>query len=341
MNELYFIIDWLTFTIKQEGNFEIIQSICHKLNINYENMFSNKSNINGYDNYLTDGSFEIMWGSKNNITPMGICININGKTCRNLKQYNMTMNELFIKINELRGNVTRLDVAIDDFKGYLNLDTVNLYRKNKWYTSRLRNNSYIEGSKSGSKLVGKTIYFGSPKSNLLLRFYDKRVESGDLSHDIWNRYEIQLRKGHAHSLFLLLLDKGFDIESTHFVKGILSNYINFKDNESKLKNVSERPNAKWWDEFLMEVERIKLYIPPEKTRLEMKLIWVTNTCSFVLKQLSEVVGKKIVLQHLENMIDFTNLKNEHRSLIEECTDFTRINLLNLIDSYKVDGGKYE
>lgn len=122
-----------------------------------------------------------------------------------------------------------------------------------------------------------TLYFGSGKSDVQIRVYDKLSERKDgnynVSEDIkvWNRTEIQLRDEKATFVADVLARKEAGESSIgETVCGILKDYLRFTV-KGKDTNRSRWKTAPFWDKFLGKVEALPLTtIIEEKTVLEKK-----------------------------------------------------------------------
>src|SRR5207253_1303073 len=116
------------------------------------------------------------------------------------------------------GRFSRLDVALDDFAGRLDMSVVESHRQNRFYVSRMEQSNYHESQvvRKGSegRITGRTCYFGGAKSPSVLRFYDKRAERLSAGEDAsrlpahWVRCELQTREDRADNLASWLINKG-------------------------------------------------------------------------------------------------------------------------------------
>lgn len=234
---------------------------------------------------------------------MGICVEMSGKGCRNFEKLGTgDYNELlgYIVSNPHDLNITRLDLAFDDFDNMLNFDTIIEHIKSKSYVSCFRRFKVIKEYSQDEKFESTTVYCGSDKSDTLFRIYDKRAEQErfDLSH--WVRFEIQLRNNNALS-FANLLISGNSLGSL-FVK-VVNRYLRFvvpNDNDS---NRSRWTTADWWFNFLGTVEKISLFIPDvDYTEIRLE--------KFVKKQCSGAVVAFIALFGFSSFRDVINGKSQ-------------------------------
>lgn len=152
--------------------------------------------------------------------------------------------------------ISRLDLAYDDFEGKLDINVMAAETRAFNYTTILKRYKIIEDSETANPdHVGLSVCFGSKSSNVYFRFYDKRVERErwDLSH--WIRAEIQLRSAAAVGA-LDCICSGMPIGELH--SNICNKYIQYKipGNDSH----KDRWNAaQWWLDFLGSVSEIFLF----------------------------------------------------------------------------------
>lgn len=199
-----------------------------------------------------------------------VLLEMSGQGCRAFETYssNPDWNKYFKLIsNDPRWNITRLDIAYDDFSGILNQSKLDLFMSKNNVVTKFRDygvkdRSYVNG--------GFTLYFGSQKSDLYIRCYNKAAERGreeEFKH--WVRFELQLRRDHAKVFVENYLLLGCDIGSCFL--SVVNNYIRFvKPGEDS--NKSRWDTAKFWSDFLGSVERISLYSKKDLEYNESKLL---------------------------------------------------------------------
>nr|WP_304413200.1 replication initiation factor domain-containing protein [Anoxybacillus sp. KU2-6(11)] len=79
----------------------------------------------------------------------------------------------------------------------------------------------------GGETIGHTLYFGSPSSDIQIRFYEKKKNvQMELDIDVWNRTEVQLRDLRAYVVAQVIADDVLPLGE--IVAGILRNYIQFR-----------------------------------------------------------------------------------------------------------------
>lgn len=150
-------------------------------------------------------------------------------------------------------NVTRLDVAYDDWEGLLKKITLQKALRDNNVVTRFRD--YGNEHQSYTK-KDFTLYLGSKKSEVYMRIYDKAAEREREDVEHWIRFEIQLRNDRAFCFIQSLFYNNFDIGTVYF--GVLNNYVRFVKPSSD-SNKSRWQNASWWDKFTRSVSKISLW----------------------------------------------------------------------------------
>ncbi len=144
-------------------------------------------------------SIKILSDPKNEQDEGNVTVEMTGKGCRAFESFGHgDFDFLFNLAKDKEINVTRLDIAFDERENKINIyelgrltmesDEVD---KPLHFVSEFHDHSFIQPRRKLSK--GATIYWGSKRSEVFYRIYDKAKERGDLeSH--WIRYECQMRK---------------------------------------------------------------------------------------------------------------------------------------------------
>ena len=189
-----------------------------------------------------------------------VCVSMSGSGCRSFEHFSSLPDCWYSIFTHCMSDpesyhVTRLDIAYDDYIGILNFSSL-IDSKRNWLThirSRFHqaNTELIE---KGAIDPAFTLYFGSKKSELYFRIYDKAKEQHVDYH--WIRWECVFRRQRAHA-FLLQLLGSCSIGKSFF--GVINNYINFIDPDSIRKNKSRAVLQPWFKRFLNNARKIRLY----------------------------------------------------------------------------------
>lgn len=167
------------------------------------------------------------------------------------------------------GHFTRIDLAIDDIgcKYYSCNDIVDLVSKG-CCVGKFKLWKNVSEKSLASVGLGHTVYFGSRKSDVMLRIYDKSLEQ-ELSAVKWIRWELELKHERADIVANLISthnDLGF------IAVGILNEYIRFivPDNVRRCR-CSVAP---LWLDFVSNCSKISLSLTPRESSIDKKVQWI-------------------------------------------------------------------
>ena len=188
----------------------------------------------------------------------GVAITFSGKGCSTFERESPIGWEALRKIAIAPdAHTTRLDIAYDDFTGILDIRKLKELRDSGRYTSLLRVNSEIRSSKKIED--GLTVSFGSSKSNVYIRFYDKAAEQ-KMPEKHWVRAEIQLRNENADNA----LRAGFSLDILDVLfASLMDKYLRFKDKSLTDSNPSRWSLAAFWEDFVLIAQPIRLTRPKD------------------------------------------------------------------------------
>lgn len=183
-----FLIDYLSFSINLSNI--TFERVLEKLNLlSFKADFVDMGKVRRYEHCYRLGNINISIPFAEN-EDMGIFVDFSGQGCREYEQYNQKQigdtfcwSSFFKRIIEwvnlgYKINITRIDLAFDDFDKKLSLPKIERKLKACEYVSRFKKWSEIKSNSTYSKrgLIGKTIYLGSMQSDCFCRFYDKLAE---------------------------------------------------------------------------------------------------------------------------------------------------------------------
>lgn len=310
------IYDWLTFTSKIDSP----ESIIDLLGLSDVSFISLERGMNGYPYCLYFSGISICYGGRED---MGVCCNLSGQGCRTFEQYgNGDYNALFEIILENYDenaekrsmNLTRLDVAYDDFDGLLDINVVfNAMIANGYSDGKLNRGNFVSRcNKYGVDISsdGLSCGIGSCHSNFYIRIYDKKAEQKRDDVDHWVRCEIQLRKENAVGFIML----PGDIVSNYF--GVLNNYLRFIDPSLTDSNLRRSDTAIWWDNFLQSAEKLHIFQKPGAKFDVFRLTgYVYCQCAGAVYTMIELVGIDTFLERLNDSVKSRKLNPKYSELI--------------------------
>lgn len=260
----------------------------------------------------------------------GCLLELKGKGCRQFEAYlngqGRTWYDFFYTVQENKGVLKRIDLAINDRAGWLDVPRLAEKCRREEYTTLFRSyrnyqsGELIRAREEDANMMGNTLYLGSLKSEIYFCIYEKDYEQYIRNGipvedaDVKNRFEIRLKDARAKHAIEDLLMHG-DAGATAF--GIINRYVCF------LEPVMENGEENFvvdaaWQRFLGEEERIvKLTDAPEPYTLERTLNWITRQVapSFkMLRKLSEIRGEE---DTLEQIIERAKLSPQHIKLLKQ------------------------
>lgn len=314
------LYDWITFTTKIHS----VEDIIYILGLIDVTFVPLDRGMNGYPFCLFYAGISICYGGR---PEMGICVNMSGEGCRSWETYGngdyKALFDLIIenysdKADKRQMNLTRLDVAYDDFEGILDIFDIYQsciaggydYDNNRLYTGNFVTRFSTFSALTGSK--GLTCDFGSVKSDVYIRIYDKKAEQGRKDIDHWVRVELQLRRENAIGFILLT----GNLSDNYF--GVLNNYLRFVTPDPNDSNKRRWKSAEWWDKFLETHDRLSIYQKPG-TDYDVLCLdgYVYTQCAAAVKTMIDLVGLDVFLRRLNDSVNSRPFNPKYKALINQ------------------------
>ena len=188
-----------------------------------------------------------------------VCVSMSGGGCRFFENFSTLgencWNLLFIHLLSQPDNynITRVDIAYDDFNKLLDLDLICRLSDN-W------SENLITLYRSGQEIKGKgedrsrTQYFGSKRSENFMRIYDKQAEKRTSYH--WIRWEISLKKEYAFNFLKQFVDS--DLSLGQLFSSLVLHYIRFIDSDLSDKHNGDVVFLDWYLNFLESSSEISV-----------------------------------------------------------------------------------
>ena len=263
------LIDYLSFSLNFEGI--DLDYVLHLLMLEeYAEYFEDIGKRSRYEHCYKFGNINILLPYSSR-PDMGILVTLTGQGCREFEQLHTNlfhrefnwgkfMERFNREINlSHKVNITRLDIAFDDFIGLLQMDVIEKKLLAGEYVSRFKKWDNVEAHETHSKKgsLGKTVYVGSRSSSCYCKFYDKMAEQmracrldedamkklGKLTH--WVRFEVTFKDKVAIQACNTLC---FSLEPEREVAEMVNRYFRFVEPDDK--NVSRCSVSKFWIEFI-------------------------------------------------------------------------------------------
>lgn len=292
-------IDWLTFSVKMEDNPRVViqkflQMDCNLFELQSWGKF-------GYRQSLSFNGIVVFFDpAEHRKMEMGVCVSMSGKGCRTFERFTawtasvkngVTPFMPFMAFTHIDQNVhfTRVDLALDDKDGLLDLDTITYHIETDEINSRIKHRTFYK-SYEGSNRSGTTAYIGAPASDFRIRFYDKAKEhykpTDPEYNSHWVRCEIVMRGKNADGCVAALCNTD---NLGYLASAILRDKLAFivRDND----NISRCTVCDWWLAFIGRVAGIKLVTKEDVPHsLERSLEWVVLQVAPTLSMISEAKG---------------------------------------------------
>lgn len=323
-NGLRVCVDWLAFTFPNCDDVEEVLSFLGFTRAEFQTM---PRGLNGYMKQLKHASdIKILYDGNNG---MGVHVIVPGSAIHtaleayqngrmeptpfgslaiDVSDFDTTIIREFLGEVVKRGNVTRLDLAIDDIGAhYYSIESVIDQLQNGDYSSKFKGFQVLCSHKSGTN--GYTVYLGSRQSSCMVRIYDKQAEQNSkfkssgapLIETPWIRWELELKHINAHQS-AVSLSNGKTVSS--LAVGLLSNYFRFINHDDV--NVSRCSSTDTWRSFCSDIEKFSVYVPtPPKTIDDVKR-WLNRQVAPSLAKV--VISDSGDMSTIYNMIDIGSLR---------------------------------
>jgi phage replication initiation protein len=181
---------------------------------------------------------------------------------------------------------TRLDIAADDTKGQLSLETIREKIVAGDMVTRARQVHEILALVG----LGHTLYFGSRESSTFGRIYDKAAEqmkAGKLYVGHWIRVELEFKRERAHAAAEFICQ---NVETWRAAaQGWFLAFLDFKEHGVD-ENKSRWETSAWWLAFLDYASKVRLFISRVVKTVDDVKQWVNKQVAPSLFVLASTIG---------------------------------------------------
>lgn len=261
------LVDWFSFTAKEMTYHDVV----HLLGMDecsWEYDYGNK----GFQHKVSYGSVHVHFNDEDfqGSTRGFVWLEMSGQGCRTFETYGNGDFEMLFKLvldefgkppHEKKIRPKRIDIAFDDMTGILDINEIYRHTYELNYVSRLRESECHV--KNGNNTRGLSVDFGSKSSNVFVRIYDKAAERGFSPEEVphWVRCELQLKDENAGGFLALSSEKGMNT----VYKGVLKNYLSFREYDETDTNKRRWEECTWWTEFLENAVPLSVWQKPGVT----------------------------------------------------------------------------
>lgn len=312
-------IDWLSFSVRcydEEPTNTLDENILELLGYDF-NEFEKGSGKNFYNQGATLGNYvNVFWNDytdtknpvrRNSSVTMNVVFTGQGSTDLALRNDNdwvkiFTILTKYEPRNKPKSkdeaeakpsiNITRIDIALDDYDELVKFDDIEKKLKKGHYRSSKRSYNIVKTSDQFGQKLGETIYIGNARiasgsrGNVYARFYDKLAQYHEKNQlvtsdvrehwkktgkEVWQRYEISFSKNYTNSIVKDILN-GESIDK--IFKTSLRNLLEILTPRGTDTNKNRWYKTKWWEDFLQYDERKGFDLPERDVMLAETLEWL-------------------------------------------------------------------
>ncbi len=340
---VYCLIDYFKVSFNNCGwfaNHELVRDLLNCLKINYQD-FDCCGGARNYKKRFSYGEgFDILTDPDESAIRPGVenyfILELKGSGCRHFEERCCSWKDLFNICEKYKAVIHRIDVAVDDMKGYINLEGLKERLSSKWYvTDTFRKSSYKQETSEGlegfdysiedkmdifDKYNGWSCTLGSRQS-LQLQFYDKHAERESKNIDLlvnhWIRCEMRFYDYKAINVFPILKTA---IDNDMFcttAMALLNRVITIKDDCSKYDENNYYKAATWiqWANFMNQIPFDDYFKVSGKNRVVTPETLVSSRLKWAEKSWKNTL---IMMLSALGVHDFCNLLLElaHKALEE-------------------------
>lgn len=320
------IVDYFTFSTKFYNPLQVIEFLgLDSPDIHFEP-------CRGKWNY-SDGvyyrSIKILYNGNTEEMKDFVTVEMTGEGCRTFEDFGAgCWSDLFQMFLDGDISITRFDYALDDHDDYLDLDLLIDSTEKRaesggflhWVSDyRSYKVSYSADSK-GCK--GRTLYWGSNKSENFFRIYDKALQQKDrVSH--WVRMELQLRGKHAEAFVRMAHSEYYNGDMALLFSEYLAKKVRFVQQAEDATDTNNRrwENMPFWDKLLDGVAKAAPFIFPGIDHSVDKVVnYVTKNCCQLLVTALSVMPLDALLDNMARHRKYKPLKPVYANMLEEHRD---------------------
>lgn len=303
---------------------DVAQIIGEVLRLNMDYMLHEDFGYYSYPEHYRFGDIVVLVSHD---VSKGVLLELKGKGCRQFENFLLAQHrswyDFFQDCMEHKGIFKRLDLAINDKTGILNIPTLTEKCLQEECISVFRSfKSYRSGElvrKDEKECMGNTLYIGSLQSEVYFCIYEKDYEQykkNDIpieDAEVKNRFEIRLKNERAYYAVrdLLVYDN-----PEHTAFKIINRYIRFVDKDDSKARSDWKLNEEWAWFIGNNRERLKLTTKPEPYSFQRTLNWLSHQVAPTLKvaiTLDEINQTQVV----KDILDHAKLTDRHKQILKQ------------------------
>lgn len=247
-------VDWLEVSLKNLKKFHDAKDvILDYLGIDFEKYEHEEGRFGGYRQKYTYKGISFLYDCPNEFA--GLKLMLTGEGCETFREESkISLETLLLHTLSNCGevNISRLDIAVDEYIGLLKLNRIENLTTSGAVKSKVRQYGVIyNGNAESGEDYGKTVSFGKRGREKFIRFYDKGKQLGVEEH--WTRCEVESRGKLAQQIAEDIAIE--NIEKGRVIQRILSKTLDFKViTVGADRNHKERMKSQpFWTKFINEL----------------------------------------------------------------------------------------
>lgn len=213
-----FSLDWLSFTVKDIPDTTVARALLFGQDMN---SYIEVPPMNGYS-YAVRHPFGHFVMSNTKRRDMGVHVMFSGSALNELLTGGIDQFKLIRWAVGEGAKITRIDLAVDLYGTPVDMDKLYRSKQIKGAEGSARKRERRENDEGGY-----TIYFGSRKSDKVLRVYNKAAER-HLPGVVWTRFEMEFKSDPAHEVATAIMSMTFD-EAMVYTMGLIKGQYNADD----------------------------------------------------------------------------------------------------------------
>ena len=297
-NPLECVFDYVRVRILDATVDEVITKL---LNLNPKTFDDEGHGLLHYDSCLSRGHIKVLY-DHNRVegNSKGVLVEMTGQGCREyevlLSYKKFDWNTFFVTAyQDFKCYFKRIDIAINDYYGIVDIPDLIEKTKRGEIGTRFKKVQFQGGieivNSTGATIMrdsGSSIYFGAPKSNLRIVFYQKDLETfekTEVYHEnyvpIKNRYEIRLMDDYAEDAVLNYCR--FDHSFQSITLGIINSYICYYEPTA---SAGAEDRYEPWRQLIQDADEIQLKAKPKENNFDHSVTALTKQYGPTLSMLA-------------------------------------------------------
>lgn len=216
---------------------------------------------------------------------------------------------------------SRFDAALDDHEKRIPLSLVEKARCDRNFFN-VRTTSVVWSDCVSTNKKGQTIYFGSRQSDVMMRVYDKTVESK--GRCLGNRWESEFHGKKAdRCMWDWLAAMAEDEQSANrLLIDLVLGTVDFRDKSAGDKNRERCPVLPWFDEMcrMLSALPVRLRIARPVQTMQRGIDWAKKSVAPTLASIAMVLGEKFQWFIDEQVTDGKKRMTKQRRKMVAATD---------------------